>query len=135
MARHCHNHGLDLPLLRQEGPDLLCRLEAIEDRHANVHQNQAVAVAAARVGLLHLADCLLSVLCRVDDLLDVLELELLEHGDHCRDVEWLVVDDQEALVVALEGLEALKVTTFGWLLYLFEYWLLNYGLGVNYLII
>ena len=92
-----HDEGLlDLVLL-VELPDALGGHEAIDDGHAQVHENHAVDVLALEQRLLHDIDGVLAIVGAVHDIVEQVVADLPEQQLKTQDVVWLVVDDQDAL--------------------------------------
>ena len=95
MTGHSDYHRLLRVLFFHQGSDLSSGAEAVENGHADVHQDEGV-VASVLDYLVHFLNGFLAVGGCVDNVVNV---HLLYHANEGVDVEGLVVYDQQSLLV------------------------------------
>ena len=97
VASASNDHGLGDTVLATVVPDLVTGLKTIFYRHLAVHEDKPVTVRLVGIAVFYSIDSLLPVLSRVYSILDVfVAFYLLQDDRKAYDVEWFVVDNQNA---------------------------------------
>ena len=91
MACAGHYHGLLNVIFNVEVPNLYRAIEAVEDRHCQVHQDQTVRVHPVVEALRNLLQGVHAAIRSIHDVLDTGNVDLADEGAHHKDVVGFVI--------------------------------------------